>query len=81
MNFCIQDIDSLINLNADTQAYTVLWQQTVGDGPCMFFLLIVFVAVECSNCANLTSASRMVRNLCLSLICIVQCPSYLMFMI
>ena len=62
MNYCIQDINDLINLDADTQAYTVIWQQTVGNNGCMFFLFIVFVAVECSNCANLTSASRMVRK-------------------
>lgn len=60
LNFSIQDIDTLINANTNQQAYTLLWQETVGDKATMFFLFIVFVAIECSNCANLTSASRMV---------------------
>jgi len=61
MNVCIQDLDSLIDPDNTQEAYTILWQQTVGHNPTIFFLLIVFVAIECSNCANLTSASRMVR--------------------
>lgn len=60
MNFAIQDLDALINASADQQAYTLLWQSTVGNNATMLFLAIVFVAIECSNCANLTSASRMV---------------------
>jgi len=67
MNFCIQDINELIgNTTDDTyagqEAYTILWQQTVGKSATIFFLIIVFVAVECSNCANLTSACRMVYS-------------------
>jgi amino acid transporter len=50
----------LINANEDQQAYTLLWQELVGNNATQFFLFIVFVAIECSNCANLTSASRMV---------------------
>lgn len=60
MNFAIQDLDALINASADQQAYTLLWQSIVGNSATLFFLVIVFVAIECSNCANLTSASRMV---------------------
>jgi amino acid transporter len=61
MNYCIQDLDELLDASGtNQQAYTLLWQSTVGDQATMFFLLIVFVAVECSNSANLTSASRMV---------------------
>ena len=67
MNMCIQDLDSLIATDDDgggspQEAYTILWQQLVGTGPTIFFLVILFVGIECSNCANLTSASRMVRT-------------------
>jgi amino acid transporter len=60
LNYSIQDFDTLINANEDQQAYTLLWQELVGNNATQFFLFIVFVAIECSNCANLTSASRMV---------------------
>lgn len=49
-------------------AYTVLWLQTVGGNLTLFFEIIVFVAIECSNCANLTSASRMVSNFALPML-------------
>ena len=65
MNMCIQDLDSLLNSTDDGSGYTqqyysTIWQQTVGFGPTIFFLIILLVGIECSNCANLTSASRMV---------------------
>ena len=65
MNMCIQDLDSLLNPSDDgsgstQEFYTIIWQQTVGYGPTIFFLIILLVGIECSNCANLTSASRMV---------------------
>ena len=68
MNFCVQDYDSLLpNINDDmkkegNEAYTLLWEQTVGKEVTIFFLVIVFVAIEFSNCANLTSAARMVYS-------------------
>jgi amino acid transporter len=63
MNACITDIDSLIDPDANLDAATLLWQQTVGDRLALFFQIIVFVGIECSNCANLTSCSRMVSTL------------------
>jgi len=66
MNFCISDLDALVSSTDDGggnqghEAYTVLWQGTVGNKVAVFFLCIVLVAVECSNCANLASAARMV---------------------
>ena len=65
MNFCIQDISLLTGVTDDDgsgagQAYTILWEQTVGKNATIFFLLITLVAIECSNCANLTSAARMI---------------------
>ena len=60
MNVCVQDIDSLIDPNSTVNAYTALWIQTVGAKPTILFLFITFIAIECSNCANLTSASRMI---------------------
>jgi hypothetical protein len=62
MNYCITDIDSLIDPSNQFQAYTTLWLQTVGVNLTIFFEIITFVGIECSNCANLTSASRMVRH-------------------
>lgn len=67
MNFCIQDISSLVVSTDDdgsgpNQAYTILWQQTVGDTGAIAFLFITLVAIECSNCANLTSAARMLYS-------------------
>ena len=64
MNFCIQDIGSLVGAGDDdgsgtNQAYTILWQQTVGTHGAIGFLFITLVAIECSNCANLASAARM----------------------
>ena len=68
MNFCILDLPSLIQATSSNdddgagtqQAYTLLWLQTVGFNPTIFFLFITLVAIQCSNCANLTSAARMV---------------------
>lgn len=60
LNFSIQDLSTLVNADADQQAYTLLWTETVGKQATTFFLFICFIAIECSNCANLTSASRMV---------------------
>ena len=68
LNFSIQDFEALLNTddtatddgNAALPAYTILWQGLVGKPLTMFFLFINFVAFECSNCANLTSASRMI---------------------
>eukprot|EP01038_Epipyxis_sp_PR26KG_P007533 gene7533-10266_t len=62
MNSCISDIDSLIDPNNTQQAYSILWQQVVGKDVTVFFLIIVLVGIECSNCANLTSASRMIYS-------------------
>lgn len=68
MNFCIQDISSLLPSLTDDfalqghEAYTILWQQTVGDNVTILFLFIVLIAIEFSNCANLTSAARMVYS-------------------
>ena len=46
-------------------AATVLWLEILGPKLTIFLEVIVFVAIECSNCANMTSASRMVRLLLL----------------
>lgn len=68
MNVCITDQTSLFpSVNDDGsgahQAYTLLWQQTVGTQGAVAFLVITIVAIECSNCANLTSAARMVYSM------------------
>ena len=47
MNFCIQDISSLTDSNNGGEAYTKLWQQTVGINATIFFLVITIVAIEC----------------------------------
>jgi amino acid transporter len=62
MNSCITDLDSLTNPDNTLDAATLLWQQTVGDDLTLLFQIIVFIGIECSNCANLTSCSRMVRT-------------------
>lgn len=59
-NTCIQDYDELVDPNNPQEAYTTLWLSTVGKSLTIFFLIIVLVGIECSNCANMTSASRMV---------------------
>ena len=60
MNYCITDIDSIIDTSNEFEGATMLWLQTVGPHLTIFFEVITFVAIECSNSANLTSASRMV---------------------
>jgi len=62
MNFCIQDLEYLYSPDNPASAYTSLWQQTVGKKVTIFFQFITFVGIECSNCANLTSAARMVYS-------------------
>lgn len=68
MNYCVHDYESLLpNINDDMkqqghEAYTLLWKQTVGKEVTILFLIIVFIAIEFSNCANLTSAARMVYS-------------------
>jgi amino acid transporter len=53
----VQDDDTGVN-----QAYTILFRSTVGDNGAIVFLFITLVAIECSNCANLTSAARMLYS-------------------
>jgi len=36
------------------------WRQLLGVPLTVFLNVIIFVAIECSNCANLTSCARMV---------------------
>lgn len=68
MNFCIpghDGVNSVVSNDDDgetglKQAYTNIWEKTCGTKATIFFLFIVLVAIECSNCANLTSAARMV---------------------
>lgn len=62
MNFCIQDIDEVTSIGeaGAAGAYTTIWLQSVGRKVTVFFLFITLVAIECSNCANLTSAARMI---------------------
>ena len=68
MNYCITDLDSILpNITDDLaveghEAYTLLWLQTVGESTTIFFLFVVLIAIEFSNCANLTSAARMVYS-------------------
>jgi len=64
INFCITDYDALTGDATPSHAsYVILWEQTVGPKVAVFFLVILFVGIECSNCANLTSASRMIYAL------------------
>jgi amino acid transporter len=70
MNFCIpghSGVSSVVSDDDDgetglKQAYTNIWEGTVGTNTTVFFLIVVLVAIECSNCANLTSAARMVYS-------------------
>ena len=43
-------------------AYTQIWLSSVGTKPTILFLTITLVAIEFSNCANLTSAARMIYS-------------------
>lgn len=65
MNYSIQgSIESLLPSDDDGsqihQAYTIIWERAVGPDATILFLVITLVAIECSNCANLTSAARMI---------------------
>eukprot|EP00668_Euglena_longa_P002926 GGOE01003421.1.p1 GENE.GGOE01003421.1~~GGOE01003421.1.p1 ORF type:complete len:593 (-),score=64.47 GGOE01003421.1:463-2208(-) len=62
MNFAIQDIDDLTNPDNVNGAATTLWVSLMGVPLTVFCNIITFVAIECSNCANLTSAARMVYS-------------------
>lgn len=69
MNLCITDLSSLTSAGSDDDAaentqsaYTLLWQQTVGKDFTLVFLGITLFAIECSNCANLTSLARMIYS-------------------
>jgi len=62
MNFAIQDIDDLTNTDNPNGAATILWLQLLGVPLTVFLNVIIFVAIECSNCANLTSCARMVYS-------------------
>ena len=66
MNFCIPPggISTITYGDDDNpQSYATLWDMTVGREVAVVFLLITLVAIECSNCANLTSAARMIYSL------------------
>ena len=65
MNFSVQgNIHSVLSSDDDglqvKQAYTIIWEESVGERGSIFFLVLTLVAIAFSNCANLTSASRMV---------------------
>lgn len=66
MNYCIpgNDVSSVLSNDDDgsgvKQAYTMIWLSAVGREATICFLSITLFAIECSNCANLTSAARMV---------------------
>lgn len=73
MNFCIQgslscktDDGCVLKGVFDddgsqaNQAYTLIWKESVGSNATVFFLVLTLIAIECSNCANLTSAARMI---------------------
>ena len=65
MNFSVQgNLSNVLSSDDDgmqvKQAYTLIWEQSVGPQVTVLFLCITLVAIECSNCANLTSAARMV---------------------
>lgn len=71
MNFAIPSLDAVgatFNGSGDdgggaaNQPYVIIWQSAVGTQGTIFFLIITLVAIECSNCANLTSASRMMYS-------------------
>lgn len=53
LNYCLQGTGNYDDI-------TSYWQSSVGDSATLVFLIITLVAIECSNCANLTSAARMV---------------------
>lgn len=69
MNACIQDFNGLLDSLANagpgqlTQAYAILWQETVGDGPTILFLLMVALSLLACTCSSLTSASRIFFSL------------------
>jgi amino acid transporter len=62
MNFAIQNIDDLTNANNPNGAATTLWLQLLGVPLTVLLNIILFVAIECSNCANLTSCARMIYS-------------------
>jgi len=62
MNFAIQNIDDLTDADNPNGAATTLWLQLLGVPLTVFLNVIIFVAIECSNCANLTSCARMVYS-------------------
>jgi len=62
MNFAIQGDLGSSPEDDDAGAYTHIWLDSVGRKPTIFFSCIPLFAVECSNCANLTSAARMVYS-------------------
>ncbi len=66
MNFCIPQNGGIAAITQgdddNPQSYATLWDITVGREATVVFLLITLVAIECSNCANLTSAARMLYS-------------------
>lgn len=59
-NSVVTDIDELTDPSNSLGAAVLLWQQICGTPIALLLLSITFVGVECSNCANLTSATRMI---------------------
>eukprot|EP00667_Euglena_gracilis_P005024 EG_transcript_5049 len=62
LNFAIQDMDDLTNSDNAVGAASTLWVSLMGVPLAVLCNVITFVAIECSNCANLTSAARMVYS-------------------
>eukprot|EP00667_Euglena_gracilis_P005334 EG_transcript_5372 len=62
MNFAIQDVSALTDGNNAVGAASTLWVALMGVPLAVFCNVITFVAIECSNCANMTSAARMVYS-------------------
>ena len=61
-NSVVTDIDELTDPGNSVGAAVLLWQQICGTPVALLLLSVTFVGVECSNCANLTSATRMIYS-------------------
>lgn len=62
LNASIQDVAALVETDDAANVFNILVLQTVGAAGAVAFHCVLFLAMQCAACANVTSASRLVYS-------------------
>lgn len=62
LNFSIQDVSALVSADDGANVFNMLVLQTVGSSSAVAFHFVLFLAMQCAACANMTSVSRLIYS-------------------